>query len=269
MASQKPKLRDRPKSVALTNQKGGVGKSTTTLNVACAAVELGARVLVRDLDPQANVTSALDPQEVEYTMNDVLRPDDSGEVVEGCLGSAIRPAGGQWPKGLYVVPATLALAERETDQSVGRELRLRTTSLGCLDVFDLVLDDCPPSVGQLTVNALAADDEVLIVTQAAKWAVAGTHQAHRTIRRVIKYYNSELRFLGVQITAYEDNRVEPRTRYDELAQTYPGMLWEPIPRIEIINKAVGAEAPLSAYGSESQSARAYYTKIAERLLNGS
>ena len=267
MASQKPKLRGRPKSVAITNQKGGVGKSTTTLMVAVAAVELGARVLVRDLDPQANITSALAPENVEYTLNDVLRPDESGEVVEGCLGSAIRPAGPKWPKGLYVAPATLAQAEREVDQTVGRELRLRVTSVGCIDVFDLILDDCPPSVGQLTVNALAADDEVMIVTKAEKWAVQGTHQAHKTIKRVIKYYNPTLKFLGVLLTAYEDTRVDPRSRYAELLKTYPGQLLEPIPRIEVINKAIGAEAPLSAYGAEAQAARPYYTKLAERLLN--
>ena len=269
MASpQKPKLRGRPRCVAFTNQKGGVGKSTTTLNVACAAVELGARVLVRDLDPQANITSALDPQGVEYTMNDVLRPDDSGEVVEGCLGSAIRPAGDQWPRGLYVVPATLALADRETDQCVGRELRLRATSSGCIEVFDLVLDDCPPSIGQLTVNALSADEAVLLVTIATRWGVAGVHQAHRTMRRVVRYYNPTLEFLGVQITAYEESRKDPRARHQELTEAYPGMLWEPIPRIEVINKAVGAESPLAAYGSEAQDARLYYTNIAERLLNG-
>lgn len=269
MASpQKPKLRDLPKCVAFTNQKGGVGKSTTTLNVACAAVELGARVLVRDLDPQANVTSALAPEGVTYTMNDVLRPDESGEVVEGCLGSAIRPAGPQWPKGLYIAPATLAQAERETDQTVGRDLRLRTTSIGCLDVFDLVLDDCPPSVGQLTVNALAADDEVMIVTKAEKWAVAGVHQAHKTIKRVVKYYNESLTFIGILVTAYEDNRVDPRSRYEELQKVYPGKVLVPIPRIEVINKAVGAESPLSAYGSEATTARPYYTKLAEQLLNG-
>ena len=264
----RPKIRSSTRKVACTNQKGGVGKSSTVLFVAEAAAELGARVVVRDLDPQGNVSIALAPSEVVYTMNDVLRPaEDTGEVVEGCLGSAIRPAGSQWPKGLYVVPASLAQADRETDQSIGREYRLRTVSAGALDGVDLVLDDCPPSVGQLTVNALVDDDDVLLVTTAEYWPLQGTHQAFRTIKRVQRFYNPELNLIGVQVNAFKAGRVETRTRMAELETTYPGLLWEPVPDMEVIRKAVGAISPLAAYGSEASEARDHYRRIAERLLN--
>jgi len=266
--TSQPKVRNRTRKIAFTNQKGGVGKSATVLFVAEAAAELGARVLVRDMDSQANITIALAPDGVQFTMNDVLRPDEqTQEVVEGCLASAIRPAGTQWPRGLYVAPASLGQSERETDQAIGREYRLRTVSLGVLDAFDLVLDDCPPSVGQLTVNALVDDDDVLIVTTPEYWPVQGTHQAHRTVRRVQKFYNPALNFLGVQPNAYRAGRNETAIRMKELETAYPGLLWEAIPDQEVIRKAVGAISPLSAYGSESANARTYYRSIAERLLN--
>lgn len=252
----------------MTNQKGGVGKSTTAILTGCAAVELGARVLIRDMDPQCNVTASLEPTDVQYTMNDVLRPaEETGEVVESCLGSAIRPAGQQWPSGLYVVPSHLGLVERESDQTIGREFRLRTVSRDALDAFDLVIDDCPPSIGQLTVNALVDDDCVLIVTKPEHWAVQGTHQARRTIKRVVQYYNPELEFLGVLITEYRETRVEARARFQELEASYPKQLWDVVPDIEVIRKSVGANSPLTAYGAEGAGARDRYTAIADRLLN--
>lgn len=263
-----PRVRSRTRKIAFLNQKGGTGKSTTVLSVACAAAELGARVLIRDMDPQANVTIALAPEGVTYTMNDVLRPDEeTGEVVEGCLASAIRPAGERWPRNIYLVPAALTQAERETDQAVGREQRLQVTSEGVTDPFDLVLDDCPPSVGQLTVNALTDDDDALIVTTPEFWAVQGTHQARRTIRRVKKYYNPRLRFAGVLVNNFKAGRLESGQRLEELQATYPGEVWDPVlPELEVVRKAIGAISPLVAYGREADAARARYRIIAERLL---
>jgi chromosome partitioning protein len=268
MAQHRPRRRAKTHKVAFTNQKGGTGKSTTALFVAAAAAELGARVCVRDLDPQFNVTIALAPTNVVYTMNDVMRPDEvSGEVVEGCLASAIRPAGDAWPRGLYVVPSSLALTDREHDQAVGREYRLRTVSAGALDGFDLVVDDCPPSVGQLTVNALVDDDSVVIVTIPEQWPVQGTHQAYRTIQRVKKFYNPQLEFLGVQVNAYKTNRAEPAIRVKELETAYPGMLLPMLADIEVIRKAIGANSPLTAYGAEGRTAADHFRAFAERLLN--
>jgi chromosome partitioning protein len=269
----KPKMRAAPKRISLVNQKGGAGKSTSTLFIACAAVESGARVLIRDMDPQANSTIALEPSGVEYTINDVLRPDEhTGEVIEGCLGSAIRPAGPQWPKGLYIVPATLAQAERESDQAIGREYRLRIASHGTLDAFDLVINDCPPSVGQLTVNALTDSDEAWIVSTPELWSVQGAYQAARTIQRVQMFFNPALALTGVLVNGFKTagvgaGRLESRTRLQELQKAFPdALLSQVINDVEIVRKAVGALSPLSAFGGDAEPVRKQYRVLAELLL---
>jgi chromosome partitioning protein len=270
-----PKLRDRTKRLSFLNQKGGVGKSTFTLYVGAAAAELGARVLVRDMDSQANVTLALAPEGVEFTMNDLLKPqDETGEVVAGSLASAIRPAGTQWPRGLYLVAAELAQAAREGDNGpevMGREHRLRTVSEGATDAFDLVINDCPPAIGQLTINALVDSDEAYIVTMPELWPLQGAHQAARTIERVKRYYHPELRFAGVYVNGFRpggtDGRVESRARVTELREEYGELIREPIVNdIEAIRKSVGALAPLSTYGPEARDAANLFRRIAEDLL---
>ncbi|OLE22516.1 MAG: hypothetical protein AUG49_18995 [Catenulispora sp. 13_1_20CM_3_70_7] len=225
---------------------------------------------MRDLDPQANTTVALAPAEYQYTMNDVLRiQEETGEVVEGCIGSAIVKAGPKWPSGLYIVPANLLQADREYDQAVGREQRLRVASMGgVLDAFDVVIDDCPPAVGQLTVNALTDDDLALIVTEPERWALQGVHQVRRTIRRVNQYYNPRLAFGGIIVNAMFANRVEHKTRLAELHDGFPGEIWDPVIKdIEVIRKAIGAASPLSAYGNEAAEPMAIYDGFGRRVLD--
>ncbi|WP_438297862.1 ParA family protein [Streptomyces sp. HUAS TT7] len=264
-------MRDRTKKITYVNQKGGVGKSLFSLFASASAAEEGARVLLRDLDPQANVTMALALQEVEFTMNDLLKPNDDGEVVEGALASAIRPAGKQWPNGLYGVAADLALAAREGDAGpevqVPRERRLQIVSEGATDAFDLVATDCPPSVGQLTINALIDSDVVFIVTAPELWPIQGVHQAVRTIKRVQKYYNPDLEFGGIYINRYYEGRVESTARTQELRDQYGDLVKEPIvPDIEAIRRAVGAITPLSAYGPEAKPAAQLFRQIATEHL---
>jgi len=273
----KPKLRRRTKKRAYANQKGGVGKSTWTLNVGAAAANLGARVLIRDMDPQANVTAALEPEEGEFTMNDVLTPDPrTGEIVAGSLASAIRRTGDQWPKDLFVVTSDISLLSRESDNTAGtpRERRLQVASEGALDGFDLVLTDCAPSVGLLTINALTDSDEVEIITKPESWAVQGSHQAHRTIRLVQKYHNPDLVFGGVWINQFlaagKDGRVESRTRVAELREAphFAGKIFDPIiADMEPVRKAAGACCPLYAYGPEAAQAAEIFHTIAEHALN--
>ncbi|MBK6015912.1 ParA family protein [Streptomyces sp. MBT53] len=278
-SSARPRIRQRTKRIAYVNQKGGVGKTTWTINVGAAAAELGARVLIREMDPQANSASSVEPEDGEYTMNDVMRPEEeTGEVVPGSLGSAIRRTGKQWPGGLWIVPAELALASRENDNGPGapRERRLQIVSEGVLDPFDLVLTDCPPNVGQLTINALADSDEAHIVTSPTKWGVEGSHQAHRTIRMVQRHHNADLIFGGVWVNMYQtagkNGRVESRTRVAELraAEHFTGKIHDPIVHdMEVIRRAAGASVPLSAYGNDKDAteAAAIFRGIAERALN--
>lgn len=274
----KPKVRQRTKRRAYVNQKGGVGKTTWTLNVGAAAANLGARVLIRDMDPQGNVTTALQPEPGEYSMTDVLTPDQqTGEVVEGGLASAIRKTGDQWPKTLYVVTADITLSNVETDNrahGTPRERRLQVASEGACDGFDLVLTDCPPSVGMLTINALTDSDEVEIITKPEGWAVAGCHQAHRTIRLVQRYHNPSLEFGGLWINHFlmagRHGRRESRAREAELraAPHFAGRVFDPvITDIEPIRNAAGVNLPLFAYGPEAEEAATLFRKIAERALN--
>lgn len=274
----KPKIRQRTKKKAYANQKGGVGKSTWALFVGAAAAKMGARVLIREMDPQGNVSAALEPEPGEYTMTDVLTPDPkTSEIVPGSLASAIRRTGEQWPKNLYVVTADISLMTVETNNSTDgtpRERRLEVASEGACDGFDLVLTDCAPSVGLLTINALTDSDEVEIITKPESWAVQGCHQAHRSIRLVQRYHNPNLTFGGVWVNQYlsagKEGRVESRTRVAELrdAPHFEGKVFDPIiSDMEVIRKAAGAHCPLDKYGPEASDAADIFRKIAEQTLN--
>lgn len=273
----RPRIRKRTKKKAYANQKGGVGKSTWTLNVGAAAANLGARVLIREMDPQGNTSSALEPEEGDYTMTDVLTPDrKTGEIVAGSLASAIRRTGDQWPKNLFVVPADVSLVNVENDNTQGtpRERRLQVASEGAYDGFDLVLTDCAPSVGLLTINALTDSDEVEIITKPEGWAVQGCHQAYRSIQLVQKYHNPALGFAGLWVNQFlmagRHGRLESRARVKELRNTpnYAGKINDPIiTDMESIRNAAGAHLPLYAYGPEAEEAAKIFQEIAERELN--
>lgn len=161
--------------IAVANQKGGVGKTATTVNLADAWARNGHRVLVIDADPQANATSILDVEidPVESrTLLDVLAAVATGQAGSGALAAAIHPAGPAWG-GIDVVPAQRELASREADTAPGREFHLRAAMDGAIEEHDVVLVDCPPSLGALTLSALTAATGVLIVTEPRASSVDG------------------------------------------------------------------------------------------------
>lgn len=257
------------RSYAFGNQKGGVGKTTFSVYTAAAAAELGARVLVGDLDPQCNTTTTLDTQVGEYTVNDLLVPDDEGEVVEAAAAAAICPAGDSW-NGVDVLPASLGQADRETDQVLGREYRLQRACSGCLDGYDLVLWDLPPSLGQLTVNGLVAAHEVIVIVEPKRYALEGAGQMMATITRTQRYYNPSLVFGGIQANQVRERTIEGRTRIAELHQLYDSAVREPlVPYMETVTKAAGAGATLDAYGAEGRAAAELFRAVAKQLLDGS
>jgi chromosome partitioning protein len=186
-----------PRILAVANQKGGVGKTTTSVNLGAALAELGFRVLVIDLDPQGNATTGLgiDARNFELSMYDVLMRDSS---LEDCVEPTSM-------KNLFVAPATIALAGAEIElvPAFSRELKLKRAIESIIDDFDYVLIDCPPSLGLITVNALAAADEVLVPIQCEYYALEGLSQLMRNVHLVASNLNPRLDISTIVLTMYD------------------------------------------------------------------
>jgi chromosome partitioning protein len=183
--------------VALMNQKGGVGKTTTTVNLAAGFAQAGKRTLLIDLDPQAHATLHLgvDPRESERTVYDALHdPATAPEAVQ-----TVR-------ENLDLLPAEVDLAAAETELAEGaRRHRRLAETLAALPPYEVVLIDCPPSLGLLTLNALAASDEVLVPMQAQFLALQGVGKLLETVSMVASSLNPRLRVLGVTLCMHDDN----------------------------------------------------------------
>ena len=255
--------------LALCNQKGGVGKTSMTAGLADLLTGQGRRVLVIDADPQANATAHLAVDSPPFTLNDVLTGDPSTrEVQPGVIIEAAVRAGEDWPD-VHIVAAELPLAAREQDQDLGREYRLRTAMAGALDEWDVVLIDCPPSLGQLTVNALTAADAALLVTEPRKASVDGLANMITTLNRVRQHFNADLRMAGVTVTKHRADRVDPVGWVEQLRRDYGDDLIEPyLPAREVVALATSARAPLSAFGHRSRDVVEALELIAARVLPG-
>jgi chromosome partitioning protein len=247
--------------IAVVNQKGGVGKTTVTLGLAGAAQAAGMRVLVVDLDPQANATVGLDVElnaDSQRDINDVLTADAHGVLVAAAVSSG-------WGTGVDVVPSSLALAGQEADISLGAEFRLRKAAKG-LDGYELVLVDCPPSLGRLVVNALVFADYALVVTEPSAPALQGVGAMLDTIGVVTEHYNSKLRLAGIVVNRVPPTGREANTRILELSEALGDAVWEPfLPQRVAVAEALGARVPVQQLGSRAHDVTVALDALLDRL----
>lgn len=233
--------------VAVANQKGGVGKTASAVNLADALARAGHRVLVIDADPQANATSILDVEldPVESrTILDVLAAVATSQAGPGALAAATHPAGPAWD-GIDVVPAQRELASREADNSPGREFHLRTAMDGAIEGYDVVIIDCPPSLGALTLGALTAATSVLIVTEPRASSVDGVAELAVTIDTVRRYYNPDLTTAGILINRWRNDRLDRAVWRQELGAIYgAAVIDHPLPEREVVAVAATNRVPV-------------------------
>lgn len=233
--------------LAVCNQKGGVGKTTTTYHLARAGVRAGRRVLVVDLDQQGTLTTIAAREDV---------PEDSVSVADVLSARTKEPLAdvlvpGTWD-GLDVAPTVGENLGVVRDELVvagaGRESRLRDALGTVADRYDLVLIDCPPSLDQLTVNALVAADAVLIVTQSKQASINGLVKLHETIDAVRRNYRADLTIAGVMVNQHEQNTVSGQTWLEELRGAMT-ILEPPMPKAVVFSDAAEASVGLDEYGS--------------------
>lgn len=249
--------------IAVLNQKGGVGKTTTTINLAAFLSRSGRSVLVCDIDPQGNTTSGLgvDKQALESTLYDVLfsRADASKTIKE--VGS----------HGIFLLPsnAQLAGAEVELVSASKREHKLKSV-LDKLD-YDFILIDCPPSLGLLTINALVASDEVLVPVQAEYYAMEGLSQLLSVVQQVKQGLNPDLNILGIVITLFDSRTSLSQQVKNELERHFGSKVLKTIiPRNIRLAEAPSFGKTIVEHDKWSKGARAYkaLAKEVEKKLYG-
>lgn len=247
--------------IALANQKGGVGKTTTAVNLAACLAAAERRTLLIDLDPQGNATSGygIDKDDLETSVYDTL--------IEGRpLSEVIRSTE---LDALDLAPATVDLfgAEVELVTEIGREHRLRASLDEIRHRYDFVLVDCPPSLGLLTVNALAGVDAVMIPIQCEYYALEGLSQLLGTIRIVQKNLNPRLEIEGVLLTMYDPRLNLARQVYTEAVDYFGETVYDTvIPRNVRLSEAPGFGQPVILYDIASSGAESYM-KLAEEVID--
>ena len=251
-----------PRVLAVANQKGGVGKTTTSVNLGAALAELGFRVLVIDLDPQGNATTGLgiDARNFELSMYDVLMRDIS---LEDCVEPTSM-------KNLFVAPATIALAGAEIElvPAFSRELKLKRAIESVIDDFDFVLIDCPPSLGLITVNALAAADEVLVPIQCEYYALEGLSQLMRNVHLVASNLNPRLDISTIVLTMYDARTKLADQVATEVREHFGNKVCRiVIPRTVRLSEAPSFGQPITAFDPASRGAIAY-RELAKEVSGG-
>jgi chromosome partitioning protein len=261
-ASMKQRPLEIPRILAIANQKGGVGKTTTAVNLGAALAECGFRVLVVDLDPQGNATTGLglNPRDLSASVYDVVM---NQAAIEDC----IEPTS---IKDLFVVPATIDLAGAEIElvPQISRELRLKRALDSIRDEYDLILIDCPPSLGLLTVNGLAAADDVLVPIQCEYYALEGLGQLLRNVALVQANLNPSLDVRGIILTMYDGRTKLADQVVSEVREYFGEKVYKTVvPRTVRLSEAPSFGQPIIVFDSTSRGAKAY-RELAKEVSRG-
>lgn len=247
--------------ISVANQKGGVGKTTTTVNLGACLASLGKRVLLVDMDAQGNATSGVGIRKPDVTQDiyDVLV--NELPIAEATLVTE--------HENLSIVPATLQLAgaEIELTSMMARESRLKGSLAEVNDQYDYILIDCPPSLGHLTINSFTASDSILIPVQCEYYALEGLSQLLNTVRLVQKHFNPELKIEGVLLTMYDARTNLGNEVVEEVRKYFREKVYETIiPRNIRLSEAPSHGMPIIDYDPRSRGAEVYQA-LAKEVVN--
>ena len=248
------------KVIAFSNQKGGVGKTTTCVNVASSLALNGKKVLIIDLDPQGNATTGLgiNKGSLKNAVYQVLTEDAT--IQSATISTAV--------ENLYLLPSSIDLAGAEVELVYlkNREKRLCAEIKKVAKIYDYVLIDCPPSLGLLTINALTSADKIIIPIQCEYYALEGLSQLMHTIKLVIKHLNPKLQIEGVVLTMYDGRAIVSRQIADEIRKFFGEKVFNTvIPRNIRVSEAPSHGVPVLLHDAKSKGAKAYVELTKEIL----